>query len=86
MSLSCFAYRLVCVASVASRLEPGYCDLNEYYGKPLPAAGGESLIWANASNLKTWFLAKKQTNKQKNLYDCKLVMLLLTFTKKEYFP
>lgn len=37
----------------------------------------------NASNLKTWFLAKKK-NKE-ILYDCKLVMLLLTFHKERTF-
>lgn len=67
MSSSCFEYRLVCVASVPSRLEPGSCDLNDYPGKPLSAAVGISPMGKsvrNASNLKTQFLPKnKQTEK-----------------------
>lgn len=68
-------------------MEPGYCDLNEYHGKPLLLLlGGISPMGKsirNASNLKTWFLAKKK-NKE-ILYDCKLVMLLLTFHKERTF-
>lgn len=60
MDLSCFFTR-TCVVSVVSRLEQGYCDLNQKHEKPLPAALGMAPLGKyirNAQNLKTWYLAK----------------------------
>lgn len=75
-----------CMCSVASRLEPGSCDLNDYPGKPLPAAVGISPMGKsvrNASNLKTWFLPK---NKQKNpLKTLNEWCSYWRFTKKRIF-
>lgn len=71
---------------VASGLEPGSCDLNDYPGKPACCCGDLSYGQIREKCIKPqdMVFAKKQTNR-KTCYNFKRVMFLLTFHKERIF-